>query len=348
MSVAAVFAKKKPELEQARSAYTNQGVPEWLMGELTSVREKPPLKPDSWVTASGLGRLCPRYETLRAVHEITIQDTTTGVMQWTFDVGNAYHDMYREHYMGPRGAYLGRWRCLRCGWNTDQGVEKPLDWGEHGIPQPAKAPLKPTSYMPEGDFPSEEHILLAKMPERCPNCGGKRAFPDWTASGREVDGHQRAIVYHEWLLTNEEYRVRVMPDGWRQSLSTEKILFQELKSISPNGYKKIKSSGAAKPEHVVQTQAGLWLSGWDIGEIVYFCKAPIWRFPDGWKPEDFFHQVVVRYDEGTLEATVWGPVTEMREALKAGTVTKRICVNTEVPRAKDCDLCQLCFKEPNG
>lgn len=348
MSVAAVFQKKKPELEAVRTALKTRGVPEWLMGKLASEREKPPLKHDDWLTASGLGKLCPRYETLRAAHDITVMDKIAGTLQWTFDVGDFYHAMYRDMYLGPMGAYVGRWRCLVCGWNSDQPVENPIAHGVHGTPTPAKGPLKPLSIMPEGDHPHQEHILLAKMPESCPACGHARAFPDWTASGREVQGSNRAIVFHEWMLTNEEFRVRLKPDGWRQSLATDKIVFQELKSISPNGYKKIKQNGAAKPEHVVQTQAGLWLTRWDVGEVVYFCKAPIWKFPHGWTPDDFMHAVVVKHDEGTLEATVWQPITKMREALKAGTVTGRICANAKVPRATDCDLCELCFKEPDG
>lgn len=174
-------------------------------------------------------------------------------------------------------------------------------------------------------------------------CGASRFAKGSTWSGRVVDSEDNLIVFDEWQLFNEEYGVRCKGDGWRRSIVTAEQLAQEVKSISPAGFAKVKGKGVKKekPEHYTQMQIVLWLSNTKRGEIVYLCKAA-WKQPD-----DFIHSVLVELDEPWLETHVWGPLKVLRAHLSADTLAPAVCAAKGTPRAKGCPLVKQCFAKEN-
>jgi len=329
MAIAETFARARDFID-ARSLRT---FAEWMFEAMGSTREIPPLKPVSPLTASKAHDLCPRMETLRVKHGVTLTDTIRPELDFIFKVGDLYHHAYRNWMLGPRGVYVGRWKCIVCGWNTDgEGTDEEI--------APDGTPLK--SFCPPAPHPSRRPFRMVPMPEECPECGAKRVAPTQTWSGRWVESKDNMIVFDEWQLFNEEYGVRCKGDGWRRSILTGETLAQEIKSISPNGFNRVKRYGVRKekPQHVTQLQIVLWLSGTKRGELVYLNKSG-WRSPD-----DFVHPVLVEYDPMWLKAHVWKPIRELRDNLEAGTVAPRnICASANSPRAKDCPLVKMCFKE---
>jgi len=327
--IASLFA----ELQQKAQVVSKKTLPQWVFEGMGSQRPVPPFTHETRLSASKIHGLCPRYETMRAERQLIVYDTVSPELQWIFDVGKLYHSLYRNWYMGPRGVYYGRWKCVVCGWNTDgEGIDEELD--ENG------KPLK--SFLPEGFFPNKRPIRMVPMPEQCAACGALRKGKDHTVSGREVEDEHPLIVFDEWPMVNEQYGIHAKSDGWRMVLALRKMRNQEVKSISRFGFGKVKSMGMDwKPEHKTQSMICTWMSGMDVGEVVYLNKA-------GWEhPDDCIHPVVIPLDMAWMETHVFLPILTMRKHLKAGTVAPRICESEHVPRAKECDLGVVCFQEKN-
>jgi hypothetical protein len=304
-------------------------LPQWLFGEMGSSRDIAPYTPKTMLTASKVHNLCPRYETIRADKDIYTMDVVRPELQWIFDVGKLYHSLYRDCYMGPRGVFYGKWKCAACNWNTDGlGTDDELDSNGR--------PLK--SFLPEGFFPNPRPLRLVSMPHKCGECGASRRGIDYTVSGREVEDDNPLIVFDEWLMVNEEYGLRAKSDGWRMVQANRTMRNQEVKSISPTGFKYVKRHGA-KPEHKTQSMICTWMSGMKIGEVVYLCKAA-WEYPD-----DFIYPAVVKLDMEWMNRHVFEPVMTMRECLATGRLASRICKTEHDKMAKECDLKVVCFKE---
>jgi hypothetical protein len=271
-------------------------------------------------------------ETIRIEREIITKDLVSPQLSWIFDVGKLYHSLYRDWYLGPRGVYLGRWKCIACGWTTDGS-------GDHSELLEDGTPTK--SFFPDDSWPTRTPMRLVEMPEKCGGCGAQRRDKDYTASGREVPGEHPVIVYDEWMMVNEELKIRAKSDGVRRRMYDGVLVGQELKSISEKGFGWRLKYGA-KPEHKTQSMVCTWLSGLKIGEVVYLNKG-------GWKsPEDFIFPVAVPFDEKYMEGTVFHPVRTLRDCVEKGVLAPRLCASENVERAKECGLKDLCFEETNG
>jgi len=329
MTVAAVFQR----VQEFVADKNKRGLAGWLFDGMGEKKIVAPYTVDTYLTASKLHGLCPRLETLRTKYGLGRDESVSPELSWIFDVGKLYHTMYRCWYLGPRGVYMGKWRCIRCGWDTD-GDGTADELGPGGVP------IK--SYCPPPSHPSKKPIRLVSMPEECPECGARRSAPDWTASGREVDGEHNLIVFDEWLMVNEELKIRAKSDGNRRSIVTGKIIGQELKSISAFGFSKVKSMGMGwKPEHKTQAMVTAWMAGLDAVEVVYMNKA-------GWKePGEIVHPVLVKVDMEYLDAHVFTPVKMLRKHLAEGTVAPPLteCPSRKVTRVKECDYADQCFAE---
>lgn len=310
-------------------------LPEWILEGLGARKPVAPYTAETRLSASRVHDMCPRFETLRAAHGITVYDDVSPQLGWIFNVGKLYHSYYRDWLMGPRGIYYGKWRCLVCGWTTDgDGTDDEI--GPKGVP------LK--SFMPPPPHPSQRAVRMVSMPRECGGCGAPRRGTAHTVSGREVPDDHPLIVFDEWPMVNLEYGIHLMSDGWRLVMSTREMRNQEIKSISWSGYQEVKKKGIeiAKPQHVTQSMLCTWASGMREGEVLYLNKS-------AWKePADFVHACVVPLKMPWLEANAFGPIRAMREHLAAGTVAPRVCIYTNVERAQKCELRDLCFKEPNG
>jgi len=329
MTTTAVFQRVHEYIRKQN----NRGLAGWLFEGMGEKRLVPPYTNDTYLTASKLHGLCPRLETLRIKYELPKDESVNPELSWIFDVGKLYHTMYRCWYLGPRGVYLGKWRCIRCGWDSD-GEGGPDELGPGGVP------LK--SYCPPPSHPSKKPIRMVPMPEKCPECGAPRFAPDWTASGREVDGEHNLIVFDEWMMVNEEYGIRAKSDGNRRSIVTGKVIGQELKSISAYGFSQVKKKGMGhKPEHKTQAMVTAWMAGLDAVEVVYLNKA-------GWKePGEIVHPVLVKVDMDYLDSYVFTPVRTMRKHISDGTVAPPLtaCASRRVAKVKDCDFADVCFEE---
>jgi hypothetical protein len=320
MSLASAYQEVKTKAEQERQ----QGVGGLIFANIAEVWKTPPMTVDSWVRVSSLGKFCAREEVLCAIHNITREFQCNAQLRWILDQGTMIHHLYRDWYLGPIGNYLGSWLCIPCGKNTD-GDEV----GSDGYPV--------KSMLPKGSMPETGRPRVIPMPKQCPNCGGDRATWDGT----------RLIVFHEWLLCNEEHRIRGKQDGFR--LDGGEVIGQEAKSISPNGFRKRRTDGPYVKDKT-QAMTYLWLSGMKRGEIVYLNKSG-WKKPDkdgNVDPREFVLSFPIEYSKAWMESYVWGPVSKARKAIKAGTLPKRICAKPGVPRTVDCPMVELCFKEADG
>lgn len=328
MTIAALFRTVHDSVEEKNK----RGIAEWLFSHLGESKSIPPYTPETFVTASKLHGLCPRFETIRALHGVHLTDDVKPELSFIFDVGKLYHHLYRDWYLGPRGVYVGKWRCLACGWTTDgDGDDVELRDG---------VPIK--SFCPPGSYPNKRPLRMVPMPEKCGECGAPRFREDFTANGRKVEGEHSLIVFDEWLMVNDEYGIRSKSDGWRRSIVTGEVFNQEIKSISTFGFGKVQKEGTNfKPEHKTQSMVTTWMAGLKRGEVVYINKG-------GYKsPTDFIHTCLVEVDMGYLEANVFRPVNLMRAHLRAGTLAPRLsaCASQKVPRAKECSMADICFKE---
>ena len=301
------------ELKKERSSQTAPVA--WLFRQIQETKEVPPPKHTDWMRASSIPYLCPREEVLCGIEGVTRIRAQDGCLRATMDLGEILHHQYRDWYYGPRGKYLGAWLCLVCGKTTHEEVRT-----EEGIVY--YSPIKPPG------------IKLLKMPESCPHCSAPRAIP----VGRPADGPKvRLIIYHELEFRNKKYRIYSHPDGWRVDLVDEiRIILQELKSASPNWYRKMGNTGPTK-EAITQLMIGMWLSGTKEGEVVYMNKS-------GWKkPSEYYQYHRYKLSRKRIDRDVIEPVLATREGLKTGKVPVGICRSIEEERAKGCKVADLCF-----
>lgn len=321
MSIAEIFKNIDSKIQSSKKMSFGE---QWF-ATLGSEKSIAPMKHDTFVIASGIHNLCPRYEILRAEHDITITKNVSPELSVIFDIGDLYHHFYRNWHFGPSGLFLGSWKCLVCEETTDG--DEVVD----GVP------IK--SFLPGGSFPSNRPLRLIQMPQKCPHCGTKRFASTRTANRRIVDSKNNLIVFNEWLLENHEFYIRAYPDGWERDRYSDEIFTNELKSISQYGFNQIIKDNKPKPEHKTQCMVCCWMSGYKDGYIVYLNKA---AYKD---PDHFVFKAKVSVDEVWMEANVWKPITILRKHLKHGTMAERICIHKNTPRAAECDLVNLCFKE---
>jgi len=327
MTIASVFQKVSEFVEDKNQ----RGIADWLFSQMGSARSIPPYTEDTYFAASKVHDLCPRMETIRALHDVHLSDEIGGELQFIFDVGKLYHHLYRDWYLGPKGVYLGKWRCLACEWTTDgNGTDDELDGG-----------VPTRSFCPSGSYPNKRPLRMVPMPDKCPGCGAPRFRDDFTASGRAVEGEHSVIVFDEWMMVNEEHKIRAKSDGWRRSIVTGEVFNQEIKSISAFGFGKVQKTGMDwKPEHKTQSMVVTWMAGLKKGEVIYMNKA-------GWKsPQDIIHTCLVELDRDYIDGNVLKPIKIMRDNLRAGTLAPKLsaCASKSVPRAKRCPMADLCFK----
>lgn len=202
-------------------------------------RTKLPMKPGEYFRASSLPYLCPREEVLAAKYDIIRVDDTPAMLQITFDIGHAFHRMYRDEYFGPMGEWVGAWECLRCGWNTDK----------EGL---SFAPIL-----------GHNEGKLATMPDECLSCGGK-------APHTKREDENSTITFMEWLIKDDKLRLRGHPDGW-QILPKKGRVLCDLKSLSANRFPSLKHLQA---NHDVQVWAYEYMCKDDMGSVLYMNKSP--------------------------------------------------------------------------
>ncbi len=280
---------------------------------------------------SSLYKLCAREEVLASREEIPRVESIAPGLQITFDIGDCFHDLYRDQYWGPMGEWLGAWECKRCGWNTDVA----------GL---SHAPIK-----------GKRSAKLATMPDQCPQCKAVRykPCPDCgqmrgsvcTGCGSRRDGvpddavdirGDGVITFMEWSVKADDIRLGGHPDGWRKDGMKRRI--SDLKSHGSNGFIRRTSP---RNGHDLQVWGYQYCAD-EVdkpGEVCYLNKSP-------WGDHtSFIRDMVMPFDKGIFEAQVKKPLIELQEGLSGGALPGKICVSAGCPRAKDCQLAAICWNK---
>jgi len=263
------------------------------------------MKEGDYFRASSMYRLCPREEVLASKYDIVRIDVhrTDPSLSVTLDIGDAFHDLYREVLFGPMGEWQGAWECGVCGWDTDvDGLSEP-----------------PCVFDHDGSI-----AKLASMPKTCPNCGAV-PFDD---NGKPT----RNIRFKEWHVCDRELLIHGHMDGW--SVSGKGRILVDLKSQSTRGYHTARSIING---HDIQVTTYQYLTGEKRGEVWYLNKSP-WG---DWS--DFVKDLPIDWNQNFFEAYIRRPMLEMREGLSGGRIPQRLCSNKTCPRAKGCQVNEICF-----
>jgi len=263
------------------------------------------MKPGDYFRASSLPYLCPREEVLANRYEIIRGDDNPPGLQITFDIGHAFHYLYRNVYLGPMGEWLGAWECVKCGWNTDKA-------------KLSKAPI-----------PGKNRGKLAQMPSKCGDCGAT-AMP---CSEAESDGIESDIVFMEWELFDDRLMIKGHPDGWDKLAGYSRIL-GDMKSFTSTRFNTIKR---VQPKHDVQLWAYMFMCDDEYGSIFYLNKSPWGDY------SSFIREMVAPPSDKVFDQLVRKPMEDLNNGLDGGVLPDIGCISQTCPRAKECQLSELCF-----
>lgn len=269
--------------------------------------EVEPMQVGDLVRASSLPYLCPREEVLAHRYDVMRARHNEPMLQITLDIGHAFHDLYRDVYYGPMGEWVGSWKCMMCGWDTDRaGLSKPPETN-NGCTSPG---------------------VLTKMPEKCGNCHAP--FIVHPGSG---DGYRGNGTFNEWHIEDKGIGVKGHPDGWVARPRVRRLLV-DLKS---HGHRGFASRRKLRDGHDLQAWAYQFMCGDEAAEVWYLNKSP-------WGDHAAFVKTVpVEFDKKGFRQSVLSPVERTLDGLAGGPLPERMCVSVECPRAKECQLSSICF-----
>ena len=292
------------EIREDRSKLPGQRLFDYLREQPPRVKQ--PMKPGGYFRISSLPYLCPREEVLAFQNEIIRVENIPPHLQITFDIGHVFHDLYRDWYFGPMGEWAGAWKCKRCGWDTDAaGLSLPPVKGSH-------------------------RAKLATMPEKCPEC------PEIAPEEHEdVNAGMGTITFKEWVVRDKKLRLQGHPDGWRV-LPGEDPIIVDLKSHGSNGFI---ARNTLREGHDIQVWSYQYCSDETDrkGEVYYLNKSP-------WGDHTaFVRNIVAPFDKKLFDYNVRKPMITLQEGLDGGKLPDRICVSIDAPKAKECQLAEICF-----
>ena len=291
-------------------------------------RKIPPMKPDSYIRVSSIGNLCPRRETIRAKHKIDDYFNIDGSIGFAMMLGEAIHEKYRFN-MGVNGRYVGSWKCVKCGSTTDDDLS-------------SESVMK----LPDdrGDK-SRRDLEIKMMPLKCDSCKSghivqdKESFLDGRGKGKldKSLGGYPSIIFNEWSLYNDEFKIRGHWDGAR--LDSGDVIVQEIKSCSGSFFKKVSKIGGYDP-HITQLLTEMWLLGLKKGELTYINKS-------GWgDPRSYIKRFPFDLTMSYMERNVFKPVMELRRCLADEVVSDYgVCSNSMDEKSKDCIVRNFCFSD---
>ena len=272
------------------------------------VRTRGPKKPGDCVRASEMGYMCVREEVLAFKFEIIRQEHLQQTLQITFDIGDAFHELFRNEYFGPMGEWGGAWECLHCGWDTDQAGMSESPMVSHGVVSPGR---------------------LVRMPFECGGCRAPFVRPSKYEGAMTLYGR-----FKEWLIVDSVLRLDGHPDGW-SLIPGSKRRVTDLKSHSAAGFS---NRSSPESEHVLQVTAYEHLCGDKEGAIWYINKSPWGDSPS------FIRDFDIMFDRGFFKKTVVKQCDTLQNGLAGGPLADRICVSKDCPRAKKCQLSDFCFE----
>lgn len=278
---------------------------------------------DLWFSASDVHNLCPRLYALAVRDQVPIREAVGPDLLWTFGVGTGLHHAMQNDQLPTLGPVLqGGWkRELRDGTVERVPGTTLGPWTEAGRGWGPRPPGDWWEFVePKGRIP-----------------------------------HLRFVGKWDGVL--------VWPDSAPEVLEIKSIHEDRFASVNPL------AGGRPKADHVLQVQAYLWLSGLERGRIVYLAKSS----------QELRHvmcehlivrdETAIRGLEAQLEAcgaavrvmaTAVEAARDLRRGLEEQGVADReaparflmdqalperpaICRIKSDPRARRCDLRDLCF-----
>lgn len=280
---------------------------------------------------SSLPYLCAREEVLASQYEIIRAEKIPPHLRITFDIGDRFHELYRNVYWGPMGEWVGAWECKRCGWNTDTaGLSEPPEKGK----RPAKLTEMPKSCPDCGALqPTHCRHCGEVMGAICPQCGEVR--DGHAASDSDALRFDDILVFKEWHIFDHRLRIKGHPDGWRR-LEGSRPSVADIKSHGFNGFK---SRNTPRQGHRRQVWSYQWCSDETktTGSVLYLNKSP-------WGDHTaFVRDIKVPFVKEEFNALVVRPMESLNEGLAGGPCPERICIAPDSPRAKECQLRDVCF-----
>lgn len=69
---------------------------------------------DTKYRISGLSKMCPREQVLRARYQVEKKEIIDAKLQRVFDFGHAFHSMIQNEWFGRWGWQWGSWKCDNC------------------------------------------------------------------------------------------------------------------------------------------------------------------------------------------------------------------------------------------
>ena len=174
--------------------------------------------------------------------------------------------------------------------------------------------------------PGESRGRVTPMPQLCDKCNAPFIAPD---------GVQCYGKFKEWLIQDFRIHLQGHPDGWSIRSGSDRVL-SDLKSHGLNGFasrKKIRDG------HDLQVWGYQYMCG-DTetnGEVWYLNKSP-WGDPGA-----FLREIVVPFDRKKFETSVVRPLGQIQDGLSGGPLADRVCINDQCPRARECQLSDVCF-----
>ncbi len=291
---------------------TDMNLHEWASHHFKKHETIKPMTVDSYIRASGLGKVCAREEVLAARYGIMREKLWTPDNNWTVNLGSGVHWAFQNLILGPAKLLTGMWRCSVCTHlhGTGGPIVIPDICESCGIKrsefvcQVCRKPLNRNA---------EVFDTTRKM---CNDCGNEAVPNDFE--------------YVEVYLVDEELKIHGHCDGF----ATDEISLWEFKTANPFAMKKFKM-GDIYPYYIEQAQFYLYVSDRKRMKFVFIDKGEN-DIRLAWVEK------VINRSEQDIDA-IKHKVTSLRNGLNGGEMPGRICGNMSCPRAKDCQLASICF-----
>ena len=246
MTLARVLrAQAAPQVVQQTTRLRDAIVEQWRREEIGE-----PLGPDPWFRGSGVGSLCPRAYAIAALKKMPMGEVFNFETLWAFGIGTSYHEVFQREILRElfteRGAVFHGW------------------WKRYEIPDTNKR--TPFAPLENGEYRSSP----MRVNERRGTRNQKTHTLGW---GWIPKPKGKGWEYTELILRSDEYRISGHCDGVLVWPDFTELL--EIKTINERGFTYIDpmSGGKPKPEHVLQVQAYMWLTGLDRCRLVYVNKS---------------------------------------------------------------------------
>jgi len=291
---------------------------DWGIENLKSEDTIRPMKSGTYIRASGLGGVCAREEVLAARHDIIRTKPWSSDIKWAMAIGTGLHYVFQNEILGPRKLLTGQWKCSNC--NRIHGS------------------FSEPTVMPDGcdgcGFKSGT-LICVKCHNECKRNRDPEIDKSYTNKVCEQCGEAWEVVpvmfeYVELYLVDHELGIHGHTDGFHP-IPTDMWEFKTANGWSMKGFR----NGDIYDKYKVQAQFYLATANRRRMRFVFLDKSTN-SIKDSWL-EVFVNRDQQQFDE------IRSNIIALREGLDGGPLPKRICGTRSCPRAKECQLEDICF-----